>query len=318
VNSLVQRYIVRRLLGMIPALLGISILVFLLVHLIPGDPISVMLGRVSDPEVLAAVRAQYGLDRPLSVQYFVWLGHVVRGNLGYSISNGSPVAGLVFDRLPATLYLLGGGLSVALLLAAPVGILAAAKRDTWVDLSGTLASLLFMSIPSFWLAILLVLLMAVHWGLLPATGYVAPQDDWREFLKCLVMPSLALGVSEAGFIARLLRSSMLDVLRQDYVTVARAKGVRERRVIYRHALPNALIPVITVVAIEIGYLLGGAIIIERVFAYPGMGLLTITAISARDYPLIQGTILVFAVFFLLINLLTDLLYAVVDPRITYE
>jgi peptide/nickel transport system permease protein len=317
VISFVQRYIVRRLLGMIPALLGISILVFLLIHLIPGDPISAMLGRVSDPEVLAAVRAEYGLDRPLSIQYFVWLGNVVQGNLGYSISNGAPVSDLVFGRLPATLYLLAGGLCVALLLAAPIGILAAAKRDTWIDLSGTTVSLIFMSIPSFWLAILLILLLAVHWGLLPATGYVPPREDLSGFLKCLVMPSLALGVSEAGFIARLLRSSMLDVLHQDYVTVARAKGVRERRVIYRHAIPNALIPVITVVAIEVGYLLGGAIIIERVFAYPGMGLLTITAISTRDYPLIQGTILVFAVFFLLINLLTDLLYAVIDPRIKY-
>ena len=302
---------------MIPALLGISISVFMLIHLIPGDPISVMLGRVSDPEVLAAVRSQYGLDRPLATQYFIWLGNVLQGNLGYSISNGAPVMDQIAERLPATLYLLAGGLAVALVLAAPIGILAAAKRNSWVDLGGTTLSLIFMSIPSFWLAILLILLLAVHFGWLPATGYVPPQEDLIGFVKSLIMPSLALGVSEAGFIARLLRSSMLDALHQDYVTVARAKGVRERRVLYRHALPNALIPVITVVAIEVGYLLGGAIIIERVFAYPGMGLLTITAISTRDYPLIQGTILVFAVFFLFINLLTDLLYAVIDPRIKY-
>jgi peptide/nickel transport system permease protein len=312
-----QRYLLRRLLGMIPSLLGVSIVVFLLIHLIPGDPISVMLGRISDPVVLAAVRAQYGLDRPLAVQYFAWLGHVLRGDLGYSISNGAPVARQIGERLPPTLYLLAGGMLVALLLAGPIGTLAAAKHNTWVDLGGTTLSLVFMSIPSFWLAILLILLLAVKFGWLPATGYVAPHENLGDFFDSLIMPSLALGASEAGFIARLLRSSMLDALRQDYVTVARAKGVRERRVLYRHALPNALIPVVTVVAIEVGYLLGGAIIIERVFAYPGMGLLLITAISTRDYPLIQGTILVFAVFFLVINLLTDTLYAVIDPRIRY-
>ncbi len=312
-----QRYILRRLLGMVPVLIGVSIVVFLMIHLIPGDPISAMLGRVSDPEVLASVRAQYGLDQPLVSQYFRWLSQVLRGNLGYSISSGAPVAGQVLERLPATLYLLAGGMLVALALAFPIGIVTASRHNTWVDFGGTTLSMIFMSIPSFWLAILLILLLAVRLEWLPATGYVAPQDDFSQFMRSLIMPSLALGLSEAGFIARLVRSSMLESLGQDYVTVARAKGLQDRRTLYRHALPNALIPVVTVIGIEIGYLLGGVIVIERVFAFPGMGLLTITAISTRDYPLIQGTILVFAVFFLFMNLLTDLLYGVIDPRVRY-
>ena len=312
-----QRYLLRRLLGMIASLLGVSIFVFLIIHLIPGDPISIMLGRVSDPEVVAEVRSQYGLDQPLAVQYFVWLGNVLRGDLGRAITNGEPVAGQIAERLPPTLYLFVGGLLVALVLAAAIGILAAAKHNTWIDLGGTVVTLLLMSVPSFWMAILLILLLAVRLEFLPATGYVPPSADLRGFFGSIVMPCLALGAAEAGFIARLLRSSLLDTLRQDYVTVARAKGVAERRVMLRHALPNALIPVLTIVALEVGYLLGGAIIIERVFAYPGMGLLLITSIASRDYPVVQGTILIFAVFFLLINLLTDVLYAVVDPRIKY-
>jgi peptide/nickel transport system permease protein len=312
-----QLYLFRRVLGMIPALLGVSVIVFLLIHLVPGDPISVMMGRVSDPEVLEAVRAQYGLDRPLVTQYLVWLSQVLHGNLGYSISNGGPVADQVLGRLPATFYLLAGGMLVALVLALPIGIVTASRHNSWVDLGGTTLSMIFMSIPSFWLAILLILLLAVKLGWLPATGYVPPSEDFGEFLRSLIMPSLALGMSEAGFIARLLRSSMLDALRQDYVTVARAKGLHDRRTLYRHALPNALIPVVTVIGIEIGYLLGGVIVIERVFAFPGMGLLTITAISTRDYPLIQGSILVFAVFFLIMNLVTDVLYGIIDPRVRY-
>jgi peptide/nickel transport system permease protein len=312
-----QRYLLRRVVALVPTLFGISVFVFLMIHLIPGDPIAVMMGRNADPEALAAVRARYGLDRPLPVQYLSWLGDALQGDLGASIRTDASVLTSVADRLPPTLYLLVGGMLVTMLLAAPIGIVAAARHNSWVDLLGTTATFALMSIPSFWFAILLILLLAVEFGILPATGYVPPSEDFPAFLKTMVMPCLALGAGEAGFIARLLRSSMLETLRQDYITVARAKGVSERRVLRRHAVPNALIPVLTVVALEIGYLLGGAIIIERVFAYPGMGLLLIDAVSSRDYPLIQGTVLILALFFLLINLLTDLLYAVLDPRIRY-
>jgi peptide/nickel transport system permease protein len=312
-----QRYLLRRAVGLIPTLFGISIFVFLMIHLIPGDPISVMMGRSADPEALAAVRARYGLDRPLPVQYLSWLGDALQGDLGRSIRTDSSVLTDVADRLPPTLYLMIGGMLVTVVLAVPIGVIAAARRNTWVDLVGSTVTFALMSIPSFWFAILLILLLAVKFGVLPATGYVPPSEDFTEFLKSMIMPCLALGAGEAGFIARLLRSSMLDTLGQDYINVARAKGVHERRVLRRHAIPNALIPVLTVVALEIGYLLGGAIIIERVFAYPGMGLLLIDAVSSRDYPLIQGAVLILALFFLLINLLTDVLYAVVDPRIRY-
>jgi peptide/nickel transport system permease protein len=312
------QYLPRRLLGLIPALLGISVFVFLIIHLIPGDPIAVMMGRVSDPEVRAALRAQYGLDQPLVTQYFVWLGNALQGNLGYSISTSQPVLGQIVERLPRTLYLIIGGMSVTLLLAVPTGIMAAARHNSWIDLGVTTLTLVLMSIPSFWLAILLILVLAVHVKWLPATGFVDPRVDFVEFLRHMIIPCLALGATEAALVARILRSSMLDALRQEYIAVARAKGARERRVLYLHALPNAAIPVVTVFAIEVGYLLGGAIVIERVFAYPGMGLLLITAITTRDYPLIQGTILVFAFLFLIVNLLTDILYTLIDPRIRYD
>ena len=303
---------------MIPALLGISVFVFLIIHLIPGDPISVMMGRVSDPEVLAALRAQYGLDKPLITQYFVWLGNVVQGNLGYSISTNEPVLSQILERLPRTLYLILGGVSITLLLAVPSGILAAARHNSWIDLGITTLTLILMSIPSFWLAILLILVFAVQFKVLPATGFVDPREGFGDFVRHMVIPSVALGATEAALVARILRSSMLDALRQDYISVARAKGAGERRVLYLHALPNAAIPVVTVFAIEVGYLLGGAIVIERVFAYPGMGLLLITAITTRDYPLIQGTILVFALLFCVVNLLTDIVYTLIDPRIRYD
>jgi len=313
-----QRYLLRSLLGVIPTLFGISVLIFLIIHLIPGDPVSVMLGRVSDPTVVAAVKGEYGLDKPLVAQYATWLGHVVHLDLGYSISNGEPVAPQIAERIPRTLYLLLGGMLLALLVAVPTGILAAAKHNTWVDLGATALNLVLMSIPSFWFAIILMLILAVHYQVLPATGYVPPEAGLSDFFRHLVIPCVALGASEAGMIARLLRSTMLETLSQNFIVVARAKGVPKRRVLYRHALRNSVVPVVTVVAVEIGYLLGGSIIIEQVFGYPGMGLLLITSITARDYPVIQGTILVYALFFLAINLLTDLLYTILDPRIRYS
>jgi peptide/nickel transport system permease protein len=312
-----QRYVLRSLVGLIPVLFGISVFIFLIVHLIPGDPVSVMLGRVSDPTVVAAVKAEYGLNKPLVVQYATWLGQVGHGDLGYSISNGEAVAPQIAERIPRTLYLLLGGMLLALLVAVPTGILAAAKHNSWVDLAATTLNLVLMSIPSFWFAIILMLILAVQYRVLPATGYVPPEAGFGDFLRHLVIPCVALAAAEAGMIARLLRSTMLDTLSQNYIVVARAKGTPRRRVLYRHALRNSVVPVVTVVAVEIGYLLGGSIIIEQVFGYPGMGLLLITAITARDYPVIQGTILVYALFFLLINLLTDLLYALLDPRIKY-
>jgi peptide/nickel transport system permease protein len=304
--------------GMIPVLLGVTILVFLMVRLIPGDPISMMMGKVSDPVVLEALRERYGLDRPPVVQYFEWLGGILRGDLGYSISNGEPVRARIAERLPRTLYLLAGAISVALVVSVPGGIAAAAKHNTWADMSITTATLVLMSLPRFWVGILLILVFAVATGLLPATGFAYPREGLVEFVSYLVMPSLALGTAQAALIIRVLRSNMLDTLRQDYITLARAKGAWESRVLFIHALRNAAIPVITIAALEVGYMLGGSIVVERVFAYPGMGYLLLTAINLRDYPLIQGIILTFALLFLFVNLLTDLLYSVIDPRIRYS
>ena len=312
-----SRYLLQRVLGMIPALLGISILIFGVVHFIPGDPISFMLGRIHDPEVLAAVEAHYGLDRPLHVQYLDWLSRALRGDFGDSILTGDSVGLQIAERLPRTLYLLVCSMLIAAAISVPSGILAAARHNTWTDMGITTLSLVAMSIPSFWLAIMLILLFAVRLQILPATGFVYPHEGFGEFVRHMIIPSVALGATEAALIARIMRSSMLDALRQDYVTLARAKGASQRRVLYIHALRNAAIPVVTVTAIEIGYLLGGAVIIERVFAYPGMGYLLITAVVSRDYPVIQGTILVFAMLFFLVNLATDVIYTFLDPRIRY-
>jgi peptide/nickel transport system permease protein len=302
---------------MVPALLGVSIIIFGMIHFIPGDPITFMMGRRQDPTVAAALQAQYGLDRPLPVQYVDWLGKAMRGDLGASILTGDSVSAQILERLPRTLYLLVGSMLIAVAIAVPCGILAAAKHNTWTDLGITTGSLVALSIPSFWLAIILILVFAVQLQILPATGFVYPREGLGDFVQHMIIPCFALGAIEAALITRIMRSSMLDALRQEYVTLARAKGAGQRRVLFVHALRNAAIPVATVVALEIGYLLGGAIIIERVFAYPGMGYLLITAILSRDYPVIQGTILVFALLFFLVNLGTDVIYTFLDPRIRY-
>lgn len=311
------RYLVRRLLGMIPALLGVSLFIFGIVHFIPGDPVSFMVGQIRDPEMVAALEKFYGLDRPLPVQYVDWLGKALTGNLGNSILNGDAVLAQIMERLPRTLYLLLFAVCVSTSISIPAGILAASKHNTWTDLSITTISLVALSIPSFWLAILLILVFSVQLRMLPATGFVYPREGFVDFLRHMIIPGVALGAIQAAYLSRIMRSSMLDALRQDYVTLARAKGAHQRRVLFIHALRNAAIPYATVLALDIGYMLGGSIIIERVFAYPGMGYLLVTAIVSRDYPVIQGTILVFATLFFGINLLTDLVYTLLDPRIRY-
>ena len=312
------RFLVQRLLGMIPALLGVSLVIFGIVHFIPGDPVSFMVGQIHDPEMVAALQEHYGLDRPLPVQYVDWLGKVLRGDLGKSILTGAPVLSQILERLPRTLYLLLCTVCVSTLISIPAGVVAAWRHNTWTDLGITTLTLLALSTPSFWLAIMLILLFAVQLRILPATGFVYPHEGLVEFFRHMAIPSLAMGAIQAAFLSRVMRSSMLDAMRQDYVTLARAKGASERRVLFVHALRNAAIPYATALGLDIGYMLGGAIIIERVFAYPGMGYLLVTAIVSRDYPVIQGTILVFAALFFLVNLLTDLVYTLLDPRIRYS
>ena len=313
-----RRYIARRLLTMLLLALIISILVFSMIHFLPGDPIDVMFGEARDPVAMAAIRNLYGLDRPLPLQYLTWAGNLVRGSLGLSFRLRLPVADLIAERLPRTLMLAVGGMLVSLTLAFHAGILAARRYNSWADVAISAASLIGLYMPGFWLALLLVIIFAVSLQWLPPTGYVPPWENPGEWLRTMIMPCVTLGVIMAASTTRMLRSGLLEVLRQEYVRVAHSKGLTERRVLLRHALPNALIPTVTVVGIQLAQLLGGAIVIERVFAYPGMGLLLINAISERDYPLIQASILVFALAFVFVNLVTDITYAFIDPRIRYE
>jgi len=304
-------YLLRRLLQIIPITLGILTLVFALVHLIPGDPAVQLAGENASPADVARVRADLGLDKPLLVQYATYLGRVVRFDLGDSFRSGEPVAKEIFARYPATLQLALGGMVVALLTAFPLGILAALRRDTWVDHVARFFSLIGVSMPNFWLGPLLIIAFAVHLPWFPVSGRDAG-------LRSLVLPSLTLGLSLAAILTRMIRISLTDELGQLYLTTAMSKGIGRRAAVMKHALRNALIPVITIVGLQFGSLLTGAIITEQIFSWPGLGRLLLQSIAARDYPQMQGSILLIALTYIAVNLITDLVYAVVDPRIQYE
>jgi peptide/nickel transport system permease protein len=310
-----RRYIFRRLLQLLPTLVLSSMLVFLLQQLLPGDPALALAGEQRDPAVIAFIRARYHLDQPLPVQYLLWLGGVLQGDLGQSIRIQQPVLELVALKLPVTLELAALAIAIALAIGIPAGIIAAVKRDTvWSALANGIA-LWGLSVPNFWLGILLILLFSVTLGWLPASGYVSPFENLGRNLATLVMPAFVLGNALAAVIMRHTRSSMLQTLQSDYVRTARAKGLSERRVILRHALPNALQPVITLGALEFGTLLSGAVLTEQVFSIPGFGRLIVEAVFSRDYAVVQGVVLVTATFYTLLNFAADLLYAVVNPRV---
>lgn len=309
------RYVARRVAQALVVMLGVSIIVFLLVHLVPGDPIRRAMGTRFDPEVYQLLRERAGFDRPLPVQYGQWLGGAVTGDLGVSFRSGRPVTATLLARLPATLTLAGAALVVALAIAIPLGVVSAIRSGSKLDYAATVFSQAGISIPDFWMAIMLILLFAERWRILPASGYVSLFEDPLGWLSHLVLPALTVGVVSGSILTRFVRSSMLEVLGQDFTRTARAKGLPERVVIRRHVLRNALIPVVTVAGLQLAFLLGGVIIVEFVFAWPGLGLLALQAVSARDYPVLQGAVLLIAVVFLIVNLLVDLLYARLDPRI---
>jgi peptide/nickel transport system permease protein len=311
-------YVLRRLVTMVPVLLVVSVVVFSLIHLTPGDPVSIMLREEADPATAAALRAALGLDRPLPVQYVVWLGRAARGELGRSIRTNQPVSEAILQRLPVTLSLAGAATMLALVIALPAGILSAVRRNSAADVAGTLVALTGVSLPNFWLAILLIFLFSVTLGWLPPLGWVSPARDFWGSLRSLVLPAVTLGAAVAAVVMRMTRSSLLEVLQLDYVRTARAKGLGEAPVLLRHALRNALVPVVTVVGLQAGALLGGAIITETIFALPGVGRLLVDAIFQRDFPVVQGVVLFLALNFLLVNLLVDLAYAGLDPRIRYD
>jgi peptide/nickel transport system permease protein len=309
------RYIARRLLLAVPVMLVVSILVFLLIRAIPGDPALLLLGDVEDPGRLEAMRAALGLDKPLLVQFGIWLGDLVRGELGRSIVNGEPVARLVLTRFTVTAQIVLAATAIAALLSLPAGLLAAWRRGGALDGGVVVASTLLMSMPSFWVGILLLLVFGVQLGWLPVVGFVPiTEDPWRG-AAYLLLPVLALVLTEIAVITRVTRASALDVLNMDYVANARAKGLAERVVLLRHALPNAFPPALTILGLILGQLLGGAAVVETVFTLPGVGRLLVESIYARDYPVVQGCLLLIATAYVLVNLVVDLLYPLFDPRL---
>jgi ABC-type dipeptide/oligopeptide/nickel transport system permease component len=306
----VATYVRQRLLQALLVIAGITLIVFFLARLAPGDPVDLMLPPDALPQERQNMRESLGLDKPIVVQYGIFLQHAARGDFGRSLYYRKPVLEIIAEYLPRTLILAGAALVVSLVIAIPLGVLAAVKRDTIFDYVGTVLALLGHALPGYWLGLMLILLFAVTLRWLPTSGYETPQH--------LILPAFTLGVSLAAIVMRLTRSGMLDVLNEDYIRTARAKGLSQWRVVMRHAIQNTLIPLVTVVGLQLGSLLSGAVIIETVFAWSGIGLVLVTAIGARDYPLIQAVVLFVSVIFVFTNLLVDLLYAALDPRISYQ
>ena len=311
------RFIVRKLLFLLLTLCLLSALVFVLVRIIPGDVVNVLLGGEGGyfPERIEAMRKEFGLDQPLSVQFFLWVKSFLTGNFGISLRSGKPVINDLLIRLPVTVELMVGAVVVALLLGIPLGVLAAIKRNTAVESFVQMVGLLGLSIPEFWWGTLLILGAAIYAPWIPTTGYVPIFSDSIANLKAMFLPILTLGVISSAVIMRMTRSAMLEVLGAEYITVSRAKGLRKRDVLFRHALRNALIPVVTVAGVQAGQMLGGAIVIEQLYALPGVGRFVLDGVLGRDYPVIQIGVLAIALAFVLINSLTDILYAVIDPRV---
>jgi peptide/nickel transport system permease protein len=304
----------KRLLQVLPTLLLVSVLVFCLQQLMPGDPALVLAGEDHDPKVVAQIRNELWLDRPLAVQYAHWIGNVVQGDLGFSWRIRQPVLDLVETKLPVTLQLGGMAFVIALCIGIPMGVLSAVQRNTKWDYIANAIGLAGLSTPNFWLGIMLILLVSVDLGWLPPSGYVPLTENWQQSLATTIMPAFVLGNAIAAVLMRHTRSAMLTALDQDYVRTARAKGLSETRVVLRHALRNALVPVVTLGALELGTLLAGAVLTEQVFSIPGFGKLIVDAVFNRDYPVVQGVVLVTATLYVLLNLLADVLYVVINPR----
>jgi peptide/nickel transport system permease protein len=323
-----RTYILRRLIQIVPTVLGITFVVFLMMRSVPGDPVVALLGDAYTEEDAIKARAEYGLNKPIVVQYVIWLGKLVQGDWGASILTGRPVLQDVMIRLPVTLELIVLSMAVALAIAIPAGIIGALRQNTWPDYTATTIAMVGVSIPEFFIGVLLLLVFSIGLGgFLPSSGWVylpgtcptmvCGSSMWGNMTHVL-MPAFALGVGRAALLTRLLRASMLEVIRTEYVTTARAKGLAERPVVFKHALKNALIPTVTVMGLQVGFLIGGAIVVETLFAMPGLGTFGIDAIIARDYQQVQGFALITALAFVVINLMVDLTYTFLDPRIRYS
>lgn len=312
-------YILRRLVGLVPLLLLVAIIAFILVRLTPGDPAAVVAGDSASPADVARIRGVMGLDRPLPVQFVRWMDRVfLHADLGESLTLKKPVILVIGQRVQPTALLTLFGTIVSVALGIPVGILAAIKRNSLIDRALMFGAIFGLSIPSFWLGEILVLIFALRLHILPPVGFESLQDGGLASLRYLVLPSIAIGISSAAFLARMVRSSMLDVLRQDYVRTAHAKGLPARGVILRHALKNAMVTPLTVIGLTVANLASGAVVIETVFNVPGAGRLLVNSVARRDYPVMQGTILIVAILYIFINLIVDILYGVLDPRVRYD
>ncbi|TKT75696.1 ABC transporter permease [Aquamicrobium sp. LC103] len=308
-------FIFRRVLAAIPTLLILSVFVFLLLKLLPGDPALALAGEDRDPAVIENIRVKYGLDQPLPVQYLKWLGGIVHGDFGVSIRTKMPIGEMLAERLPVTLQLSLQSMLIAIIIGVPAGVYAAIRRGSYVDVAVTTVGLAGLSVPSFWLGIMLIMVFAVSLGWLPSGGFVNFADAPLENLRYTLLPSLVLGTAAAAIIMRHTRNSMLSVLKQDYVRTARAKGLKERIVIVRHALRNGLIPVVTTGTLHLGELLSGAVLTEQVFGIPGFGKMIVDGVFSRDYAVVQAVILCSAVIFLILSLLADIIYVKLSPRL---
>jgi len=312
------RYFIYRLLSAFPILAIVSLASFLFIFLVPGDPAAEIAGPGATKDEVARIRSQLGLDAPVHIQMLNYYGRLLRGDLGQSILLNRSVTEAIIERAPVTLSLTGIALGVSLTLAIVLGVVAAVRQNTWVDQSAMTVALLGLSLPDFWVGLVMIYTFAVLLGWLPTGGYVELSKGASPWPRSMLMPALALAITQLGLLARMTRATMLEVLNQDYVRTARAKGLPERTVIDKHALSNALIPMVTVMGLIVGILLGGAVVIEQVFALPGVGRLIIGAILRRDYPVIQGGLFLTATIFVFVNLAVDILYAFLDPRVRYE
>lgn len=313
-----RSYVLTRLLMALPVLLGVSLMAFVIMHMTPGDPARIILGQEARPEDVAALREQLGLDDPVLIQYGRFIGRALQGDLGQSLKYHRPVSGMVLERLPTTALLAGLSLALSVTVAIPLGVTAAVRRGTLTDVATMMVALVGVSAPSFWVALMLIFFFSYKWQVLPATGLPTFANAGWGMLKHLVLPATSLALMSSALIARMVRSNLLEVLRQDFMRTARAKGLRPMRVLMKHGLRNALIPTVTVVGLQLGTLLGGAVITESVFGLPGVGWLAVDAVQSRDFPVVQGVVLLVACAVTLANLLVDLVYGLLDPRISYS
>lgn len=311
-------YLLRRLVEALPTLFLVSVVVFFLTRILPGDPVRLLLGEEPDPKVAEEVRRSLGLDRPLLVQYASWLWNLFQGDLGRSIKDGTPVARLILEKLPTTLELATLAMLVALAIGLPSGVVAAVRRGTWLDGLVTSTSLMGVSVPNFFLGIMLIYLFSLRLGWVPPSGYVELWIDPKRNLLLMVLPAFTLGTALAGAIARFTRNSLLEVLSQDYIRTAKAKGVSSAAVVLKHGLRNAAIPIVTVLGLQLGGLLGGAVVTEQIFSIPGFGRLVVDAVFTRDFTVLQGVVLTSALAVFVVNTAVDVLYALIDPRIRYR